>query len=155
MQETNSYARQPKSWTASELEQLTKTLAVIINGQKAYGKDHSLKDTLAYYTHKLQGKFTMRQVLWALDKYTDQHNDIPAPSDLINLISPPPPRITYAQYQRAVQQHALEGYPMFGYYGQVIKDYEAQQAESGQQPDTQPDRIAAARTQQITYGGDE
>ena len=116
------------------MENITKTLAVIINGQKAFGKDYSLKDVLAYYNLKLNGRYSADQVISAIMAYTDMKNDVPAPADLINIISPPPAKITYAEYKYALQQHEAEGYPMFGYFGGVIKDYEAQQRTENETP---------------------
>lgn len=109
------------------MEEITKTLAVIINGQKAYGKDYSINDTFRYYKLKLDGRYSADKVISAILAYTDVKNDIPAPADIINIIKPPPTKITYAEYKYALQQHEAEGYPMFGYFGGVIKDYEAQQ----------------------------
>lgn len=102
---------------------------MIINGQKAYGKDVSIEDTFDYYRMKLDGKYSASQVIGALDKYTDTKNDIPAPADLIAIISPAPARITQTEFIHAKEQHAREGYPAYGYYGQIIKQYERENAE--------------------------
>ena len=109
------------------MEEITKTLAVIINGQKAYGKDYSINDTFRYYKLKLDGRYSADKVISAILAYTDVKNDIPAPADIINIINPPPTKITYADYKYALEQHKAEGYPMFGYFWQVIADYKKQQ----------------------------
>lgn len=101
----------------------------MINGQKPYGKDYSVSDTFAYYKLKLDGRYTAQEILAAIDTYTDLKNDIPAPADLIQIINPPEAKITYAEYKHALEQHAAEGYPPFGYHGQIIKDYKRQQGD--------------------------
>jgi hypothetical protein len=134
MENQNLQGKQQNSWNQSEVENITKTLAVIINGQKAFGKDYSLKDVLAYYNLKLNGRYSADQVISAIMAYTDMKNDVPAPADLITIIKPPEPKITYAEYKYALEQHAAEGYPMFGYFGIIIKDYEGQQRKENDVP---------------------
>lgn len=136
-------------------------LTVLINGQKAYGKDYSVADTFSYYKMKLEGKYSAEEILKAVDIYTDRKNDVPAPSDIIQIINPPEKQITYAEYKHALEQHALEGYPMFGFHGQVIKDYNKQQSAINETPshyellETRkqelPDNIKQILA--ITYGG--
>lgn len=78
---------------------------------------------------KLNGRFSAQEVLAAIDVYTDRASDIPQPADLIKIMTPEKPKITQAEFIYAQKQHALEGYPMHGYYGQIIKDYEKQMGE--------------------------
>ena len=104
-----------------------KVLTVLINGQKPYGKEYSVSDTFLYYKMKLDGKYTAEQIMKAVDIYTDKKNDVPAPADIIQILNPPEKQITYAEFKHALEQHAAEGYPMFGYFGGVIKDYQKQQ----------------------------
>lgn len=112
-------------------------MTVVISGQKAFGKDHSVKDVYDYYKMKLNGRYTAGEILTALDRYTDIKNDIPAPSDIIQIIDPPPKPISTAEFIHAKEMHALEGFPSHGYYGHIIKDYEKQNAEDrGSRPMT-------------------
>ena len=104
-----------------------KVLTVLINGQKPYGKEYSVSDTFLYYKMKLDGKYTAEQIMKAVDIYTDKKNDVPAPADIIQILNPPEKQITYAEFKHALEQHAAEGYPMFGYFGGVINDYQKQQ----------------------------
>ncbi len=135
-------------------------LTVLINGQKAYGKDYSVADTFSYYKMKLDGKYSANRILQAVDKYTDKKNDIPAPSDIIQILNPPPKQITYAEYKHALEQHAAEGYPMFGYFGGVIKDYQKQQSAESDIPSHQeilekrkePLSIDVSKLLSTTYG---
>lgn len=129
MESKNSQTKQQDFWSASDQEKIVKTLSIIINGQKAYGKDVSIEDTFAFYQLKLDGRFPADAVINALGAYTDRSNDIPAPADLISLMAPQTPRITQTEFIHAKEQHKLEGYPEFGYYGQIIKQYERENAE--------------------------
>ena len=139
-----------------------KVLTVLINGQKPYGKEYSVSDTFLYYKMKLDGKYTAEQIMKAVDIYTDKKNDVPAPADIIQILNPPEKQITYAEYKHALDQHAAEGYPMFGYFGGVIKDYQKQQAaesgiktrqeiSDGRQPDELSQKVKAILA--VTYGG--
>ena len=129
MENQSLQKKQQNYWTQSEAAQIIKMLSVLINGQKAYGKDYSVKDTFAYYELKLQGKFSAEQILYALDKYTDTHNDIPAPSDIINMLKPQEPRVTEAQYVNACKEQERDGFPQFSVAYMTIADYKKQNYE--------------------------
>ena len=59
-----------------------------------------------------------------------QDSSMPAPADLIKIMSPAPTKITQTEFIHAKEQHALEGYPKYGYYGGIIRAYEEQEGES-------------------------
>lgn len=101
-------------------------LTVLINGQKAYGKDYSVSDTFSYYKMKLEGRYNAEQILKAVNVYTDRKNDIPAPADVIQILSPPPRKITYAEYKYAIEQHKANGYPMISKWRDTMMEYEGQ-----------------------------
>ena len=127
----NETPEKPESfWNPSEQAEIVKALTVIADAQKAYGRDASVKDLFAYFRMKLDGRFPAGHVLSALDLYTDTKNDIPAPADIIALMTPPAkPMITTAEFLHAKEQHKLEGFPAYGYYGQIIRQYEGEQNE--------------------------
>jgi len=116
-------------WKDSEVEELIKILAIIIDGQKAYGKQYSLKDVLAYYRYKLEQQhgFTVKQVLFAIEQYTDKIDDVPVPADIIKILNPQPPRISEAQYVQAQKWQERNGYPMVSDALIVIEKYQEQQ----------------------------
>lgn len=142
---------------------MIKTLAVLIANQKSYGKVYVVADVFNLYEMKFSGKVPVSVILQAIDTYTDTHNDIPQPADLNKIIFPPPKQITTAEFIHAKEQHALEGYPRFGYYGQIIRDYEAQRGQETSVPSTYqvlenrqstpqiPDKVKEILA--ITYGG--
>ena len=78
---------------------------------------------------KLENKFSAKQVVYAIDKYTDTKNDIPAPADIINILTPEEPKITHAQYMEALEAQKRNGYPQFSSEAYLIKDYKKQQNE--------------------------
>jgi len=113
-------------WTDQEKTKLAKALAVLAIIQKSYGKQIDVKATIQAWEFVMAEKYRAEQVLMAIKVYMGKSSDIPAPADLIKIITPPEKQITYAEYKHALEHHALEGYPMFGYHGQVIKDYNKQ-----------------------------
>lgn len=117
------------NWNDAEKQELAKAFKVLTIIQKNYGRDINPIETLKAWEFILSEKYTAGQVLLAMRSYMELSSDMPAPSDLIKIISPPPKKITYAEYKHALEQHALEGYPMFGYFGQVIKDFHQQNGE--------------------------
>lgn len=122
-----SSSRAPTLWSASELENLAKALTVIGNGQKAFGRMINVTDLFNFYRLKLEGRFSMASVMAALHQYTDRKNDIPAPADLINIISPPPKKVTTAEYIAAREAMKISGYHNpHSAEAYTIREYEAQ-----------------------------
>ena len=106
-------------WNDAEKQELAKAFKVLTIIQKNYGREIDPIGTLRAWEFVLAEKYTAEQVLMAMRAYMEKSSDIPAPSDLIKIISPEKPKISYAEYKRAQEQHALEGFPRFGYLGQV------------------------------------
>lgn len=76
----------------------------------------------------------METVLRALKEYMTTKNDMPVPADIEAILNPPKAKITQAEFIHAQKQHALEGFPMHGYYGAIIREYEAQEGEERHKP---------------------
>lgn len=122
------------NWSRDDKIEMVKAFAVLETLQKSYGREIDPKETLRAWEFVMGEKYTANQVISAMQAYMEKSNDIPAPSDLIKIMCPPPAKITYAEYKHALEQHAMEGYQMFGFYGQVIKDYEKQQSMENKIP---------------------
>ena len=129
IQNQNCKENQKNCWQASDKEKLTKVLAIIINGQKTYGKDYSIIDTFAYFQFKLESKYSVEQVIYALDSYTDTKNDIPNPADIISILSPVKPRIRESEYIQACKTQERNGFPMYSYESVLIKEYKEQTSQ--------------------------
>ena len=150
MENQNSQEKQKNYWTKSEAEKIIQILSVLINGQKTYGKEYSVKDTFAYYRLKLESKFSADQVIYGMDKYTDTKNDIPAPSDIINILNPEAPRITEAQYVNACKAQERNGFPAFTAESVIIEDYRKQNSEDQEDFKIQNEAIAGLVRNSIT-----
>lgn len=115
---------------------------MIVQGQNAYGKKHDLAHLLAYYEFKLQRRYSVAQVLHALDIYTDRHDDIPTPAGIIAILSPEPPKITEAQYVNACKWQERNGYPIFSDARDLIEEYHRQNNPDNTVPKISDQRIA-------------
>ena len=102
-----------------------------------------MKATFDYFKMKLNGRFSAEQVLYAIDKYTDLKNDIPAPADLIAILNPIKPRVTEAQFVQAQKWQAANGYPIFSDAKDVIEEYHQQDAQEREQFVSQSNEIKA------------
>lgn len=115
-------------WTNEEKRKIFEVFAVLAADLKNYGAiDH--KARLQAWQAVLADEMTGDEIcasMIALAKINDQ---IPTAAQLRAFKFQPPKQITYAEYKHAIEMHALEGYPMFGYYGQIIRNYESQTAE--------------------------
>lgn len=127
---TTSPKGMQKSWTSTEIGELSKALAIVCVGQNAYGTEQQFSQRFDFWVMKLERKYTVNQILHALDIYTDKNSDIPTPSDIIKLLSPEPTRISNAEFIHAKEQWKLEGYPSYSYYAGIVKEYEKQQGDS-------------------------
>ncbi len=117
-------------WSPSDQAEIIKVLTIIINGQKTYGKDVSIKDTYEYYKLKLDGKYPSDRVINAIQSYTDTKSDLPAPSDLITILEPKAePRISTAEFIHAKECWKNENFPTHSYWAGVVKQYERENAE--------------------------
>jgi len=120
-------------------------LTVLIDGQKQYGKEYSLKATLDYFRLKLEKKYTVDQVMFALDEYTDKKNDIPSPADINNILVPEPVCINQSEYIAALNWLKNQGYPICIEAEEkrnIIKDYERQEEKSRDDFKIENDKIA-------------
>jgi hypothetical protein len=108
-------------------------LSITVDGQKAYGKEINLQSILNYFRLKLEGKFNVEQVIHALDVYTDEHNDIPSPADVIKILSPKEHRVTATEYAYALEAQRRNGYPMFSADQVVIAKYKEQRQNDGEE----------------------
>lgn len=148
------------NWTDEEKTEIAKTLAVMAIIQKSYGREIDVKNTVKAWEF-VMADCTAKQVVSAMQAYMRQSNDIPSPADIIQILNPPPAKIGYAEYKNALEQHKLEGFPRFGYYGTVIKDYEKQESLTNETPShyellenrKQEMPEAVKKILAITYGG--
>lgn len=130
-------------WTNEQKRKIFEAAAVITEMQKAYGKQINLKAMLKGWEMILAEKYNAEQICFALRKYMERYSDIPAPADIIRMLEPEEPQITYAEYKHAIEQHAKEGYPMFGYYGGIIDQYEGQQLRKRESYLLERDKVLA------------
>ena len=117
------------AWTPSQKTALTKTLAIIAAGQKAYGKEVSIPDLYGYFELKFQGRHSVEQLIYALSVYTDRKNDIPAPADILAILNPQEPRVTEAQFVEAQKWQERNNWPMISDAQLTIDRYRKQNKE--------------------------
>jgi len=66
--------------------------------QKAYGREMNARIVMQGWEIKFAGRFTIEQILYALDVYTDKHDDFPSPANLIEILQPEEPKVSEAQF---------------------------------------------------------
>lgn len=147
---TNSDCR--SGWATDEKKALAAVAFPLIEMQKQYGRKMDPKLVMQGWEIKFAGRFTIEQILYALDRYTDEHSDFPAPSDIVNILEPKEPEITTAQYIAAQDYQKRNNYPMFSEAKDIIDLYEKQQGEKRENFTVQCDEIkklAAASVNRI------
>ena len=149
-------------WTDDEKREIFEVFCALAVSLKSYGNsDH--KARLRAWELILANEMTGNEVCSAMVAHAKASDEMPTPSDLLKIKNPPPKQITTAEFIHAKEQHALEGFPRFGYYGQIIRDYEAQRGQETSVPSTYqvlenrqsapqiPDKVKEILA--ITYGG--
>ena len=95
---------------------------------KSYGnQDH--KGRLRALQLILEDEMTADEICAAMIAHSKVCDELPTPSQLRAYKFKPEKQITYAEYKHALEQHAAEGFPMFGFYGEIIKKYESQSCD--------------------------
>lgn len=76
-------------WTGQDITKLATVLAQTCQMQKTFGKEPGdIKTMVQGFAHFL-GDQKIEDVISALEAYVRRNSDIPAPSDLLNIINPP------------------------------------------------------------------
>lgn len=105
---------------------------MIANGQKAYGKEIDITGLFLYMKQKLESRFTVSEVIHAINKYTDRKDDIPTPADIINILKPVV-KISESEYIDALKQREQDRKhgcsSQFSYASSIISEYLAQEYE--------------------------
>jgi len=117
------------SWTGEQINQLGKALTFSYKMQNTYKEPLDLEDRLAGWKFVLEEDYTMEQVLYGLKKFLKDSEDMPVPSNINNILNPPKPLVTTAQFIAARDNQARNGYPAFSTDDMIIREYEAQEAD--------------------------
>jgi hypothetical protein len=109
---------------------LIKAISVISKEQKAYGKQIDVDGIYSYMQRKLEKLYSVAQIINAIDVYTDRNDDIPTPSDIINIITPVK-KINQSEYIEALKQRDADRKngcsSQFSWASSIIADYHAQE----------------------------
>ena len=110
--------------------QLTTLLAqthLLLKGYGEKAEDAASRDAGFQW---MLGRFTIEQVRTAFRQYIERHADLPVPANIINIIEPPPVKLSGAVYT-AYQKKACGGGWLLSDERQYCRDYEAQEMANG------------------------
>jgi len=88
--------------------QLTELLTQCFDALKVYGKEPEQVVNLIKVFVMVLGDYTFEQVHAAFRTYLKQSNELPAPSDIVKIIEPPPPVYSSAMYVQ-IKKNLREG----------------------------------------------
>ncbi len=114
-------------WNMPEKALLAEELCFAAAVQTAYGQAPDIKILVESYARFLADNYTAEQVILAVRKFVPNHNRMPTPSDLVAIINPPAPKVTYAEYSHAIKLRDRDRltFEREG-WSQVINDYHNQ-----------------------------
>lgn len=130
-QEATESSKSSKSgWNLDEKRALASVTFPLIEMQKAYGRQMNAKLVMQGWEIKFAGRFSIEQILYALDKYTDKHDDFPSPANLIEILEPEEPRVTEAQFIAAQKwQERNNDWSQYTEAAETISRYRRQNEE--------------------------
>ena len=138
-------------WTNDEIRKLASVLFPRIEMQKQYGRSIDPKLVMRGWQVKMAHRFSVDQILFALDVYTETHSDLPAPSDIIQILNPEPPQISDAEYVQAQRWQEANGYPIFSEAKDTIEKYRAQAKKRHDDFKTHTQKLAALSNTAAQY----
>lgn len=118
-------------WTPADRTQILKSLAVVSEMQKSYGRDVNPEAVYEGWKMLLQEDYSAMQVICALKDYMKLHDDVPTAAGIRKILRPETPVPSYAQYQAALDARKRNpaGWSPWSYEAGIIRDYEAAYAE--------------------------
>ena len=66
---------------------MNKALAETMMIQNSYGSEKDYEMKFGLWVKKLSGRYEVSDVVKALDEYTDNHSDVPTPSDVMEILN--------------------------------------------------------------------
>lgn len=114
-------------WKAEDKKQIALIMLPLIEMQKAYGRELDMKIVMSGWEMLLADKYTADQICYALKEYALKNNDFPTPAGIIEILNPPIPEITRAEYIAALDWQKRNGYPMFSDALDTIEKYKKQE----------------------------
>lgn len=130
-----SVSQQSTLHKPSEKQALALALSKVCALQKQYGKTQAELETLVEGFCWVLGGYPMERILDALAQYVRRNSDIPAPSDLANIIDPPPQEIS-AAYYISLRERGLEGQYLTKEERAAMRIYQQQELKKAE---THPD----------------
>lgn len=121
------------SWSPDEKKVIFETVAVLVEMQKAYGKEINIKTLLRGWEVLLSDRFTGDEICFACKQYMLKKDDIPTVSNLIEILEPKKKGVSYAEYQDALEYQRKNGYPQFSAAQYTIREYKNQEHEISQE----------------------
>lgn len=98
--------------------------------QKAYGREMDAKLVMRGWELKFAGRYSVEQILYALDLYSDKHDDFPSPANIVSILEPEEPRVTEAQFIEAqAWQKRNKNWDQYTQAAETIRDYRRQNEE--------------------------
>lgn len=116
-------------WTADEKKAIAAVLVEAFEMQRTYGETLDMKIRGRAWERKLGAKFSVNQIIMAIEKYTDRHSDFPTPSDIINILAPEKPEISKAEYIAAKEWLKINGYNQFSDQYELVQAFEKQEKD--------------------------
>jgi hypothetical protein len=112
-----------------------------------------LPDRLAGWKFILEEDYSIDLVLCALKKFLKENTTMPVPAHIAQILNPPTPEITTAEFIHAKEQWKLGGFSQFCDHRDIVKAYEKQTQDRKDSPGIQNKEISALVSKSINKIG--
>lgn len=120
-------------WTERDVAKLAYVLGIVLSQPREYQVKIDFKKVIAWWTLKLESRYTVEEIIAAIDFFTDSQENsskVMQPCDVIAILEEMPRKITQTEYLAALDWQKREGnFSEFTDQAYAIKAYKNQVKE--------------------------
>jgi erythromycin esterase-like protein len=121
-------------WTDEEKRIIAAVAFPYLEMQESFGHKRDPKLLMQGWERKFAGRYSVEQLVFAMDTHTDQHTTFPTPAHINQILNPKAPKVTQAEYIAAQEwQKRNNSFDKFTDQYETIKAFEKQGAEEKEQ----------------------
>lgn len=122
------------TWTPEDKRKIFEAYAIQIDGANKYGEKPNIKANLRVIEVMFAERFTGTEITDTIYNHMLKSTEIIKPAHIEAILNPAKRKITQSEFIHAQQQHAKEGFPMFGSWGTMINEYHTQEDALKEEP---------------------
>lgn len=139
-QDIYDWSQTEGEWSLEDKKKLSAFVHDVAMGQRKE-KDFDIKAILRRWQRKFYGRFTVDQIIYAVDKHTDNNDWFPTINNITTILEPQEPEITPIAYMQACKEYEQSGFNQFTDAYDIKCKYEAQNKQKQEQYKIECDKV--------------